>query len=86
MVLNEEVLCHHFKNIYISNLFSEFKSTGLGCHVGNIFAGAFGNTDDTVYSLNNMYIVCKEYSEKYDILFNSHEIKLMVFCHRRLLN
>ena len=71
--------------IYIDNLFSDLKSKGLGCHVGNIFTGAFGYADDiillspSVHSLNSMYKVCKDFGAKYDIVFNPQKSKLMVF-------
>ena len=71
--------------VYIDILFSELKNIGLGCHVGNISAGSFGYADDiillspTVYSLNIMYKLCKEFGEKYDIIFNPHKSKLLVF-------
>ena len=34
--------------IYIDNLFSELKRTGIGCYGGNIFARAFEFTDDII--------------------------------------
>ena len=71
--------------IYIDNLFTDLNNKGLGCHVGNICAGAFGYADDiillspSVHSLNSMYKVCKEFGLKYDIIFNPQKSKVMVF-------
>ena len=46
-------------SIYINNLFLELRTSGLGCHVGLTYAGAFGYTDNIasiaplMYSLEN---------------------------------
>ena len=33
---------------YIENLFTQLQQSGLGCHVGCSYVGAFGYTDDIV--------------------------------------
>ena len=40
-----EVISSLLFNIYIDNVFIEFKQLGFGCHVGPTIAGAFGYAD-----------------------------------------
>ena len=71
-------------SIYIDNLFLELRTSGLGCHVGLTYAGAFGYADDialiasSIYSLEKMIIT-------HCITFNPSKSKVMCFntdsCH-----
>jgi len=71
--------------IYIDELLLSLKSTSFGCHVGNIFCGAYGYADDiillapTFNSLNKMLNVCETFANEYNVLFNSAKSKLLLF-------
>ena len=71
--------------LYIDNLFTELKHCGFGCYIGNLFSGAFGYADDivllapTVFSLNKLYSICKQYGYSHNIVFNPQKSKLLVF-------
>ena len=72
-------------SIYIDNLFKELKQLGLGCHVGLIFAGAFGYADDvaliasSLYALKIIISVCESYVERYHIIFNPTKFNLICY-------
>ena len=72
-------------SIYIDNLFNELKELGLGCYVGNTYAGAFGYADDialispSLYGLKKMIQICESYAIRYHITFNTSKSKLLCF-------
>ena len=72
-------------SIYIDNLFKELKQLGLGCHVGPIFAGAFGYADDVAWIARHcmhwkkMISLCESYEERYHITFNPIISKLICY-------
>ena len=52
------------------------EDSGLGCHVGRTFAGAFGYADDlalvspSLSRLRQMIQICEQYAMEYSIVFN----------------
>ena len=72
-------------SLYVDNLFLELKNLALGCHVGLMYAGAFGYADDialiapSIYSLEKMIMICKTYADKFKITFNPAKSKLLCF-------
>ena len=78
-------------SIYIDNLFLELRTSGLGCHVGLPYAGAFGYADDlaliapSIYSLEKIIITCENDARTHRITFSPSKSKLMRFnsesCH-----
>ena len=54
---------------YIDKLFSQLEHSGLGCHVGASYAGAFGYADDialvapSLQSLRKMISICEQYAK-----------------------
>ena len=54
-------------------LFKQLKHNGIGCHVGPVYAGAFGCADDvalvapSLYSLKCMIATCEEFAKKHQI-------------------
>ncbi len=71
--------------IYIDELLLRLSYAKLGCHVGNIFCGAFGYADDvtlltqTLFSLRRMLDICQVFADEYNVLFNSAKSKLLFF-------
>ena len=62
--------------MYIDKLLVKLKKSGIGCHIGKTFAGAFGYADDiillspTINSLKSLYNMCHEFGREFDIKFN----------------
>ena len=60
--------------IYIDRLLQKLKDSGLGCHVGHTFAGAFGYADDlgpvspSLSGLRQMIQICEQYAMEYSIV------------------
>ena len=70
---------------YMDKLFKQLKHNGIGCHVGPVYAGAFGYADDvalvapSLYSLKYMIAICEEFPKKHQITFNPTKSKLLYF-------
>ena len=72
-------------SMYIDSLLEKLKESGLGCHVGRTFAGAFAYADDialvspSLSGLRQMIHICEQYAVEYSIVFNPVKSKLMCF-------
>ena len=72
-------------SMYIDSLLEKLKESGLGCHVGRTFAGAFAYADDialvspSLSGLRQMIHICEQYAMEYSIVFNPVNSKLMCF-------
>ena len=70
---------------YRDALFDRLKRNAIGCHVGPVYAGAFGYADDvalvapSLYSLRCMIATCEEFANEYQIDFNPTKSKLICF-------
>ena len=68
---------------YIDNLFTQLQHSGLGCHVGSLYAGAFGYADDiallasSLQCLKQMISICQKYASSHSITFNPSKSKLL---------
>ena len=68
---------------YIDKLFSQLEHSGLGCHVGASYTGAFGYADDIALvalspqSLRKMIGICEQYAKTYSITLNPYKSKLL---------
>ena len=55
--------------VYIHGSLQQLQSSGVGCHIGGVFAGAFGYADDIVLlslsvdALRHMICFCEDYAE-----------------------
>ena len=71
--------------LYINGLLERLKSSGLGCHIGRMFAGAFGYADDiaiatpSIYCMRQMILICEQYAKDYEIMFNPIKSKLLCY-------
>ena len=71
--------------VYMDGLLHELASSGLGCHMGGVFAGAYAYADDltilcpSVIALHEMSQICEEYAKKYDVTFNAKKSQVIVF-------
>ncbi len=60
--------------VYIDSLLNELANSDLGCHMGGVFAGAFGYADDLkLLALHQMALICETYKQKFDVSFNYTE-------------
>ena len=72
-------------SLYIDELFLLLKQSGIGCHVGLTYAGAFGYADDialvapSLSSLKQMISICEEFAKSHSIVFNPSKTKLLCF-------
>ena len=61
-------------SMYIDSLLEKLKESGLGCHVGRTFAGAFAYADDialvspSLSGLRLMIHICEQYAMEYSIV------------------
>ena len=66
-------------NLYLDELLIRLKLNGVGCHIGNQFAGALAYADDVILlspsftGLQNMLDVCKIYSNEFSLMFNENK-------------
>lgn len=71
--------------MYIDVLIEKLRHSGVGCYLGNTFAGALGYADDiillapTQFAMRKMLSICEEFSREYGLLFNSDKSKIIVF-------
>ena len=71
--------------IYNDLLLTMLKEFGIGCYVGCTFVGALAYADDVVLlcptktGLLKMLNICKQFSCKYDVVFNANKSKLIVY-------
>ena len=69
---------------YIDNLFAQLQHSGLDCHSGLSYAGAFGYADDiallapSLQCLNGMVSICEKYAGSHSITFNPNKSKYYV--------
>ena len=72
-------------SVYIDDLLTELKNSGLGCYIGNRFYGVLGYADDIVLlcptkqGLRQMIEICEKYAIDHDIRFNGKKSQLLVF-------
>ena len=45
---------------YFGKLFERLRASGIECHVGKMYAGAFGYADDVVFQLTSSITRCAE--------------------------
>ena len=70
---------------YIDKLFSQLEYSGLGCHVGTSYVGAFGYADDIalvaslMQCLKKMTIIWEKYANSHSITFNPNKSKILCF-------
>ncbi len=69
----------------MDGLLNKVDNSGLGCHMGGMFPGAFGYADDVklltsnVWVLHQMACICKKYAQKFDGLFNSKKSQVIIY-------
>ena len=72
-------------SVYIDDLLLKLKRSGLGCRIGNSYAGCLSYADDltliapTKKALQNMIYMCEEYARDFDVTFNGSKSVFMVF-------
>ena len=60
------------------------KNAAIGCHIGKVYANAFGYADDvgliapSLYYLKQMVIICEKYAEEGTLVNLSYYVNLML--------
>ena len=76
-------ISHTLFCVYMDGLLNELQQSGVGCHMGKVFAGAFVYADDIILlspgaqALNSL--LCNDYASRYDVKFNALKSNLIVF-------
>ena len=71
--------------IYTDGLLKRLEETGVGCHMGSSFTGAFAYADDITLlapcksALPILVSVCEKYASEFYMLFNGSKSKLLIF-------
>ncbi len=79
------VLSPFLFTVYLDGLLKRLKESGVGCHIGFTYAGAFGYADDialvspSLIGLRKMISICETYATEYSIMFNPNKSKLLCF-------
>ena len=72
-------------SVYMDGLFDKLEESGVGCHMGNYYAGGLGYADDltllapTLSGLLVLIKICEQYAVDFDIIFNGSKSKFLVF-------
>ena len=72
--------------IYI--LFLLLKKSGLGCHVGSTYAGAFGYANDialiapSLFSLKQMMRICENFAKSHNIIRQKRSCYVIIRIHK----
>ena len=73
--------------VYMDGLLTELLSSNVGCFMGRVYAGVFMFADDlkllapSVYALDIMLNICKNYASRFDVMFNDKS-QLIIFKSR----
>ena len=71
--------------MYMDILLRKLQASGMGCYVGNRFAGALCYADDimlltpTRKAMNSFLLICENYSREYELMFNASKSKTVLF-------
>ena len=74
-ILSPSLFC-----VYLDTLLSKLRDTGIGCHIGGVFLGAFGYADDvtllvpTRQGLQSMLKICEDFSSEHSMLFSTDPV------------
>ena len=76
---------HSICSLHGWSLLKRLQESGVGCHMGHRFSGAFAYADDLTFlspSCSGLSVViseCEKFAAEYDILFTGNKNKLMYF-------
>ena len=77
-------------SMYIDVLILKLKSSGIGCHIGNLYYGALGYADDLVLlcpsakGLQQMLKICENYGTDYYMSFNTKKTVCMLMSRNKI--
>lgn len=72
-------------SVYVDDLLAELRKSGLGVHIGSVFAGALLYADDialvacSCYGLQRLINICVDYSFRWDIKLNPEKSQIACF-------
>ena len=71
-------------------MLNKLKTSGLGCHLGHIFAGALTYADDIILlthsksALNGMLSIARDCATSLDLQFNGTKSQYLVFTRTKI--
>ena len=89
-ILSPSLFC-----VYLDTLLTNLRNSGVGCHLGGSYCGAFGYADDVTLlapsrqALQVMLDICEEFSSSHSMLFSTDPVpsksktKCMFFSRKR---
>lgn len=72
-------------SVYMDGLFGKLEESGIGCRIGNLYAGGLGYADDLTLlvpsrkGLQKLIHICEAYALDYDVLFNGAKSQFLIF-------
>ena len=78
--------------VYVDKLMSLLKQSNVGCYLGRRFAGALSYADDitlvapSVNAIRRLLVICENFANSYDVLFNSAKSVSLVFGNTPAVN
>ena len=84
-VKQDGVLSPILFSVYLDDLFSKLQESGIGCKLGNSYAGCLAYADDlsflspTKKGLQKLVDLCEECAIENDILFNGNKSQFLIF-------
>ena len=75
-------------SVYVDKMLSSLNASGVGCHIGHLFAGALGYADDIVLmaptksALTRMLGIAAECAEDLSLKFNGTKSKYLLYSAR----
>lgn len=71
--------------VYMDELISRLKKSGVGCYIGDMYLGSLGYADDlcllapTRGATQIMLNICEKFGREYDVIFNSQKSHLILY-------
>ena len=71
--------------MYMDGLLDKLAHAGIGCYLGDIYAGVLANADDIVLlaptpsAMSKMLTICDDFAVEHDVLFNASKSKCIYF-------
>ena len=74
--------------IYMDELLTRLKNTGVGCYMGHHYLGSLGYADDlkllcpSITGLQTLIDTCQKFALEFDLLFNAKKTHCICYSHR----
>lgn len=71
--------------IYMDELLKRLRSSGVGCHLGNVFVGALAYADDltllapSTTAANTLISICEDFAREYHVKYNPTKSQMLIY-------